>query len=199
VTRALAAHMRLLEQPLPRRTHYRHYAEEPNQGRRYGDTLPQVLIDEYKRLKAGGMGYTDVLQTMSIGSRTYRRLEKHVARRAMTITISTYTVRIVDAGNPYFPRYQIFKLGKLIGTQRSMPTLSDCEWHAAGGVYATIRAGPMPMPPHERAVRKTRICAASRSRAAAGPPMPSACENSPTPKPQNLSTNSNKWHRNSAS
>jgi hypothetical protein len=55
----------------------------------------------------------------------------------MTITISTYTVRIVDAGNPYFPRYQIFKLGKLIGTQRSMPTLSDCEWHAAGGVYAT--------------------------------------------------------------
>lgn len=55
----------------------------------------------------------------------------------MTITISTYTVRIVDAGNPYFPRYQIFKLGKLIGTQRSMPTLSDCEWHAAGGIYAT--------------------------------------------------------------
>lgn len=78
MTHALAAHMRLLEQPLPRRTHYRHYAEEPNQGRRYGDILPQPLIDEYKRLKAGGMGYTDVLQTMSIGSRTYRRLERHV-------------------------------------------------------------------------------------------------------------------------
>jgi hypothetical protein len=32
-----AAHLRLLEQPLPRRTHYRQLAAEPNQGRRYPD------------------------------------------------------------------------------------------------------------------------------------------------------------------
>jgi hypothetical protein len=59
-----------------------------------------------------------------------------------TFAISTYTVRIIATDNQFFPRYQIFKLSKLIGTQRSMPTLSDCEWHAAGAVYATHSGWP---------------------------------------------------------
>jgi hypothetical protein len=77
-TRAKAAHLRLLEQPLPRTTHYRRYGEEAGQGRRYGDTLPQSLIDEYKRLKAGGMGYTDISQTLGIGTHTMQRLVRLV-------------------------------------------------------------------------------------------------------------------------
>jgi hypothetical protein len=69
-----AAHLRLLEQPLPRRTHYRQLAAEPNQGRRYGAELPPPLIDEYRALKSRGFTYTDIRPMLGIGSKTMRRI-----------------------------------------------------------------------------------------------------------------------------
>jgi hypothetical protein len=74
MTRAQKAHLRLLEQPLPRRTHYRILAEEPNQGRRYGAELPKPLIDEYRALKSRGFTYTDIRPMLGIGSKTMRRI-----------------------------------------------------------------------------------------------------------------------------
>jgi hypothetical protein len=39
-------------------------------------------------------------------------------------------------GNPYWTTHHIYLRGKLIGRQLSVPCVSDCEWYAAGAVYA---------------------------------------------------------------
>lgn len=52
--------------------------------------------------------------------------------------LGKYTIQAtLRADNPAFPKYQIFAGGKLIGTQFSVPCLTDCEWHERqGGQYA---------------------------------------------------------------
>lgn len=54
------------------------------------------------------------------------------------MNISSYVIRtVLRADNPLFPKYQIFLRGRLIGVQFSVPSVSDCDWYARGGVYAT--------------------------------------------------------------
>lgn len=38
--------------------------------------------------------------------------------------------------NPYWTTHHIYLRGKLIGRQLSVPCVSDCEWYAAGAIYA---------------------------------------------------------------
>jgi hypothetical protein len=46
------------------------------------------------------------------------------------MTLGPYTVvTAMRQDNPAFPKYQIFRAGRFIGVQFSMPCLSDCEWH----------------------------------------------------------------------
>lgn len=51
--------------------------------------------------------------------------------------IGKFTVVIaIRVDNPAWPRYQIFCGTKFIGVQYSMPSISDCEWLAKGGLFA---------------------------------------------------------------
>lgn len=52
--------------------------------------------------------------------------------------LGPYTiVAALRPDNPAFPKYQIFRGGKLIGTQFSVPSESDARWHEVqAGTYA---------------------------------------------------------------
>jgi len=47
-----------------------------------------------------------------------------------TLELGPYTIRCwIRPDNPAFPSFLIFRRGKLVGKQLSMPCLTDCQWH----------------------------------------------------------------------
>lgn len=61
----------------------------------------------------------------------------HPIAETRTYQLGKFTIREQPRfDNPAWPQYLIFRGEKLIGAQFSRPSLSDCEWHMRGHIYA---------------------------------------------------------------